>query len=181
VSIERLTQLVPPPTSPTEVGPLERWVAAEAELGIELPPDYRDFVVAYGSGLFAAFYVVYNPFASSPLIRLKDRVDKLCAIERQTKLSRIMNVPYPIYPEPGGILPWGCDENGNYYYWLTEGAPSAWPVIQNSVRGSGYARHDCSMTDFLVGVLEGKIRPLASGYPRPECFVFHPYQSDRRR
>jgi hypothetical protein len=34
------------------------------------------------------------------------------------------------------------------------------------------------MTRFLVGVLEGRITPLASDYPGPEDFVFHPYPRD---
>jgi hypothetical protein len=84
-------------------------------------------------------------------------------------------VPYPVFPEKGGILPWGRDENGNDYSWLTEGLPDLWKVVQNNVRGKGYALHECSMTGFLVGVLEGRIKPLASDYPRPEDFVFHPY------
>jgi hypothetical protein len=71
--------------------------------------------------------------------------------------------------------PWGRDENGNHYYWLTEGVPAEWVVVQNSARGTGCAQHECSMTEFLVGILEGRIEPLASGYPSPEVFVFYPY------
>jgi hypothetical protein len=36
------------------------------------------------------------------------------------------------------------------------------------------------MTVFLVGILEGSIEPLASGYPRPEDLVFHPDPPGRR-
>jgi hypothetical protein len=176
VSIKRLTKLVPPPESPTEVGSLEEWEAAEEELGAGLPRDYREFVYRYGSGLFAGLYIVYNPFAASEYIRLLDRVRTVCEIERDLKQSMGSKyVSFPIFPEKGGILPWGRDENGNDYYWLTEGPPSKWTVVQNNVRGKGYARHNCSMTGFLLEVLEGRIKPLASGYPGPEDFVFHPY------
>ncbi len=181
MSIERLTTLIRPPDSPSEVGSPEGWAAAEQELGVELPHDYREFVLTYGSGLFAGLYVVYNPLAASPLIRLKSQVEKVCATERQLRLFPRPNaVRYPIFPEEGGLFPWGRDENGNYYHWLTEGAPAEWVVVENSVRGKGHRRHDCSMTEFLVGILEGRIEPLASGYSRPDHFVFQPYPSGKR-
>jgi hypothetical protein len=140
MSIKQLKQLVAPPRSPTEVGTAEEWAAAERSLGVRLPHDYRGFVFAYGSGLFARLYIVYNPFATSRYIRLQERVRVVCEIERGTKRSfGAKFVPYPIFPEPGGILPWGRDENGNDYYWRTGGPPSRWKVVQNNV-GAGVSR-----------------------------------------
>ena len=63
MSIADLMKLVPPPAKPFEVGTLAEWAKVEAELGTQLPQDYRDFVFAYGSGLFAGLYRVYNPFS----------------------------------------------------------------------------------------------------------------------
>ena len=39
-------------------------------------------------------------------------------------------VPYPVYPEPGGLLPWGGIRDGGYAFWLTgPGEPVGWPVV----------------------------------------------------
>lgn len=170
--IETLTRLVPPPARPTEVGTPEQWRDIEKRLGTKLPNDYREFVFAYGSGLFARFYRVYNPFAASESIALLPQVRTVCEMERGFKESYPERVPYPIFPEPGGVLPWGNDENGNYYFWVTKGEPDEWTVAENEVRGHGYRRHPYSMTDSLTHVLQGKVQALASDYPEKQDMVF---------
>jgi hypothetical protein len=172
MSFTALKSLVPPPTQPFEVGSFEQWQSFEKQLGLTLPSDYRDFVFAYGSGLFARFYRIYNPFSNSEWINLRSSVQRTCGWILETKRDWPDHVPYDIYPACPGLLPFGNDENGNNYYWLTKGSPDSWPVIQDEVRGDGFFRHDCSMTDFFCGVLNGKIEPLAGGYPNTEDCVF---------
>jgi hypothetical protein len=172
MSISRLAVLVPPPIRPTEVGSLEQWQAVELELGLELPSDYRDFVFAYGTGLFASFYRIYNPFSAAKWINLSISIQRDCESVREIKRNWPDRVPYRIYPDHPGLLPFGNDENGNNYYWLTEGRPDSWPVVQDEVRGDGVRQHDFCMTDFLCEVLTGKIEALAGQYPKPEHLVF---------
>jgi hypothetical protein len=178
MSIAELKKLVPPPAKPFEVGTLAQWRKLEERLGVKLPRDYREFVFAYGSGLFAGLYRVYNPFAASPYLALLPSVERVCGIEREGKShSGEKYFPSPIYPEPGGLLPWGNDENGNDYYWRTEGPPTRWIVVQNNNRGEGLRVQPYSMTGFLVGILRRKIRALASGYPRKEDYRFEPWDT----
>jgi hypothetical protein len=33
------------------------------------------------------------------------------------------------WPAPGGLLPLGTTDNGDQRYWLTAGAPQAWPLV----------------------------------------------------
>jgi hypothetical protein len=84
-------------------------------------------------------------------------------------------VPYPIYPDQPGLLPWGNDENGNDYYWFTEGAPNTWRVLSDEGRGEGFREYGCTMTEFLTKVLLGEFKALAGDYPRHENRVFEPY------
>jgi hypothetical protein len=172
MSIESLKKIVLPPRRPSEVGSLGKWQAVESQLGVVLPSDYRDFVFAYGSGLFAQFYRVYNPFAASEFTALLPSVRRVCAAERETKRDWPDRVPYPIYPEQPGLLPWGNDENGNDYYWMTSGEPNTWPVLSDEVRGDGFREYSCTMTEFLTGILLGKFKALAGDYPRDENRVF---------
>ena len=160
---------------------MKQWRAAEAQLGVRLPQDYREFIFTYGSGLFAGNYVIYNPFSSSKHIRLLDRVKQVSEINRYWKQKYgDKEMPYAVYPEKDAILPWGRDYNGNDYYWLTAGAPSKWKVVQNNVRGSGFVKHNCNMTGFLAGILEGRIQPLIGDFPNSESFVFQAYQPKKR-
>ncbi|HEV7405312.1 MAG TPA: SMI1/KNR4 family protein [Chthoniobacteraceae bacterium] len=172
MSIERLGNLVEPPKRPSEVGSLAQWEAVERQLGVVLPSDYRDFVFTYGTGHFAHFYGVYNPFASSEWIALWPSVQRVCAGERQIKRHFPDAVPYPVYPDQPGLLPWGGDDNGNYYFWMTKGAPDTWKVLSDEVRGEGFQEYGCTMTEFLTGVLCGEFKPLAGDYPKDEDRVF---------
>ena len=175
MSITELRKLVTPPKTPFEVGTLAQWRQVETELGTALPRDYRDFVFAYGSGLFAGLYRVYNPFAESEYIALVPQGRSVCGYNRESQQSNPQRFPYPYFPEPGGLLPWGNDENGNDYFWLTEGPPSKWIVVQDENRGEGIRVQPYSMTGFLLAILQRKVKALASGYPRKSNFKFEPY------
>ena len=151
---------------------MEQWRSVERELGTPLPSDYREFVFNYGSGLFAQFYRVYNPFAKSEYTALLPSVRRVCDAEREIKRGWPDQVPYKIHPEKAGLLPWGNDENGNDYYWLTDGPPDSWLVLSDEVRGEGFREYGRSMTDFLADVLLGNIKALAGDYPTEEHRVF---------
>lgn len=179
MSIAKLTKLVPPPNKPISSGTGQDWAKVEKEIGTRLPQDYKDFIAAYGSGSFAQFYTVFNPFAESKWVRLADRVN-----DAPERLQDIHDdepdfLPYDIFPKSPGILNWGNDGNGNDYFWLIEGDdPDAWPVIAFDCRGSGAEKHDCTLTGYLLGVMEKKIKPLATDFPRKECYRF--LQPDER-
>jgi hypothetical protein len=170
MAIDDVVRLIPPPPRPSGVGTPDEWRAVERELGLTFPADYRDFVSAYGTGMFATEYEVYNPFGGAEYL---DHVRYLCRIEADFRRQLPARVPYPAWPEPGGVFPWGADQNGNYYLWLTAGPPDRWPVLTNEVRGHGYREHHCTMTEYVSGVLAGRIRPLIGGdFPGPDNFVF---------
>jgi len=46
----------------------------------------------------------------------------------------------PSIPSRQVLLPWGNNENGADYYWLTRGAPKDWMALSDAVRGSGLVR-----------------------------------------
>jgi hypothetical protein len=166
--------LVRPPRKPLEAGNLTGWPAVEQKLGTPLPTDYRDFILTYGTGLFASFYLIYNPFSVCKWLNLHQQVERLCGEERAFKREFPEVVPYRIFPERPGLLPWAGDENGNYYYWLTEGPPDSWMVISQEGRGEGFREYGRCMTDFFCDVFTGKIEALCGEYPETEHLVFEP-------
>lgn len=39
-------------------------------------------------------------------------------------------LPYPVFPQTGGVLPWGIDTNGGVFYWRMASAnPNHWPIV----------------------------------------------------
>jgi SMI1-KNR4 cell-wall len=180
MSIHELLELVQPPTHPTRVGTDEQWAEVERAVGLALPADYKEFIRAYGSGHFARFYSVYSPFTDFNYTGLLPSILRVCDAERSFKREVPDRSPFPIHPEVPGLLPWACDENGNFYFWLTSGHPDGWNVIVNEVRGDGYSQYDCSMTAYLARVLRGEIQALASDYPMVEDRVFEPWATVSR-
>jgi hypothetical protein len=177
MSITELKKLVPPPAKPFEIGTVAQWRKIEDKLGMKLPRDYRNFIFAYGSGLFAGLYRVYNPFAALEYTNLLTQGRRVCENNRESQRSFPERFPYPYYPIPSGLLPWGNDENGNDYFWLTEGPPSKWVVVQDNNRGEGIRVQPFSMTAFLGAILQRKIKALASGYPRKSNRRFEPWDT----
>jgi hypothetical protein len=174
MGIEALKVLVQPPKTPLETGGLQEWRAAEKRINLELPTDYRDFILAYGTGLFARFYGVYNPFSKNEYVNLELSLKRACDAQREIKAQFPNEVPYLIYPERPGLLPWGRDDNGNDYFWLTDGPPDSWKVVSCENRGEGFREYGRTMTEFLCEVLTRKIEALAGDYPTDEDRVFEP-------
>lgn len=155
-------RVVPPPKVPTEAyhGP---WEPIEAELGTILPQDYKDFVRLYGEGQFMEFLGIHVPRFWSPYVRLVPQVRSAA----QVFASFEEDLPYPLWPSPGGLLAFGKTDFGDYLFWLTRGSPEDWPVV---VWGRGlqeFEVFDRSLTDFLAGVATGEIDP--KDFPEGEC------------
>lgn len=176
MSIAKLKKLVPPPKSPVDNGHGQDWAKIEKHLGTKLPQDYKDFIAAYGSGTFAQFYRVLNPFAKAAPMRLADQAKEQSSRMKQIHEEEPDFVPFDAFPKSPGLLVWGNDDNGNDYFWLTEGEPDAWPVVAFDCRGDGAKKHDCTLTGYLTGVMEKKIEPLASGFPEEGDYVFEPHE-----
>lgn len=177
MSISQLKQLISPPANPLEVGTTSQWNEFEQTLGLTVPTDYKKFVFTYGTGLLANFYMVYNPFSASPYISFLSVATTVCDNNRESQSFYPDRFPYAYYPKPGGLLPWGRDENGNDYFWATQGAPDSWIVVQDDNRGDGIKTHPTTMTQFLVAILNKRIEPLASNYPKEKDFTFEPYRN----
>jgi hypothetical protein len=78
-------------------------------------------------------------------------------------------VPYSLFPERPGLLPWGSDDNGNTLCWLTEGEPHEWPIIAKVCRYNYYEHHRMSMTSFLAGCFTRRVMCVL--WKDPEFFV----------
>ena len=169
-SLKKLLKLVPPPAKRVEAS--GDWPGVERGIGTKLPTDYRQFIEAYGSGQFGKFYWVYNPFTSADRTNLLVRVKELCARYQKDHEENRRRFPYAAHPVKPGLLPWGHDDNGNFYFWFTEGEPDKWVVLSDESRGRGFARHEVNMSGYLLGVMEGRITPLAGDYPRKNHRVF---------
>lgn len=141
------------------------WQAIEGAIGLQLPEDYKLLVDLLPDGWFRAFVRVLRPGKSSDgLIEFLDS-DTSNRLEdmRQRRADEQGVFPYPIYPEPGGLLPWGSAIRGALFFWLTGPAdPGDWPVITASAEWDYWDRFDGMVCEFLVQVAAGRYD--ASGF-----------------
>jgi SMI1-KNR4 cell-wall len=125
------------------------------QLGLRLPSDYKQFWRCYGAGEFVdpprLGIQVWDPFSDYYF----DKISADCDSLRRWGEA----VPYSVYPEVPGLLPWGSDDNGYTLYWLTEGHPDMWPVLFRPPREHTYfERIDLSMTSYLAGCFSQRIK-----------------------
>jgi SMI1-KNR4 cell-wall len=159
MSFQELSALVQPPEKPVEVPKKPNWKQVEKSLGISLPVDYREYIVAYGTGVLCNFVVICNPFSEQDGFALLPFVKTMTNTLVQLKQSEgIRQVPFDVHPARPGLLPFGGDENGNVLYWLTEGDPAVWPCVVGEGRGKRWERYDVAMTTFIAKILTKEIR-----------------------
>ncbi|SDI35011.1 SMI1-KNR4 cell-wall [Sinosporangium album] len=152
-TMEELVRLVPPPTEPVDAR--GDWREVEGVLGLGLPGDFKALVELYGVGQFVSFVTPFPPFGAHPL--LIQRAQGLLDRERYMREKEPDEYPYPLYPEPGGLLEWGGTDNGDSLCWLTTGEPDNWRVVVWNPRSNAYDAHDVGAVEFLHGWLSGRI------------------------
>lgn len=176
-ALVRLQEVLPPPEPAIETGSATAWASVEEDLGLALPSDYKQFIARYGTGSIDRSLVVFNPFARFETLRL----DRRNLISRQIGPFRLhreeegMDVPYPLYPEPGGLLPWGRTTRGGFLFWITVGDPDGWTVVVGDEGGYTHqplvpavgpngelrwSEFSGTLTECLLSMVQGRYRPL---------------------
>lgn len=154
MTIDDLKQLMAPPEEVVYPGSKPDWDAFQNKVGMHFPAEYYALVHTYGSGRFlAGEFKIANPFdpddqkfAEVELTRLKE------ARARDAK-----EVPFPLFPESGGLYPFGIDDNGNTFLWLTFGSTHEWPIVCfNSEDYSEVVNH--TLTEFMVLLATNRLK-----------------------
>lgn len=154
----RLIDVLPCPTSPMEVTASDTWTDVEVSLRQNLPSDFKEFVRSYGTGCIDNFLWVFNPFSANPHLNLLHQLEPRLNAEREIRDKFPHLVPFALFPERGGLLPFGASDNGDVLFWLTEGVPDQWAVVVCESRGDEYSRFNCTMTEFLAGILNRTLK-----------------------
>lgn len=158
--INELFSLLPRPDQPSELGTAAEWGVVTSKLGGPLPTDYMQFIDHYGSGTVNGFLTVFNPFSANPHLNLLDQVFVQLSALRELRTSLPEDFPFPLFFEPGGLLPWAASEDGDVFCWSTEGASGGWEVV-TVPRGDSPERFELSMAQFLARGLTGEVKSSA--------------------
>ncbi len=175
MSVKKLVAVIAPPESPRDAE--GNWRAAEIVAGTEFPPDFRDLIGRYGSGeFFCGHLKLFN------LLTLEGQagIRQTLVIYQSFRTETYNPLPIPLHPERPGLLPWGMDENGSGYFWLTKGKPERWPIVYLGHASEGFpVQLPVNVTTFLAGLAVDRFEKLArSNDPMTdELRVFTPARS----
>jgi hypothetical protein len=134
----RLANLLAIPRGAADRGD-SRWRDIETSLGLELPGSYKALIDQFGALSWGDFLHVLSPFDEpSSLQRVAERV---LDADRESRLSFPWRYPLPLYPEPGGLLPWAVTENGDTLYFVTRGPADEWPTVVKGARAPEFEVH----------------------------------------
>ncbi|MGW5867174.1 SMI1/KNR4 family protein [Streptomyces sp. NPDC055239] len=127
--LEALALLSPPPAEPYLGG--GSWQTLFAELGTDLPREYVTLMERYGAGCWSEWLRFLTPLRSSDHERrFLTNVEEVLDGYRQLKAGHPDMHPLPVWPEPGGFLPFANSIDGDNLGWLTESdSPDAWPLV----------------------------------------------------
>lgn len=167
MSIERLCEILSPPAAPVENTGID-WPDVERRLGTALPRDYKEFVERFGTRTIGDYIVIFNPISDfrvyNLFVWLNDQITYRRNVQHDDELRELP--PFPVYPAAGGVLNFGATDNQDYLYWITTGDPDNWKIVVTD-RLTAYGVYDCSLTDFLSGVLSRDLvcRELDDEFP----------------
>ena len=166
-SFARLTRIAPPPASPLEVGGQLPGLRFADGGSAKFPSDFLTLVQAYGSGEFQSddelgmVAGLLNPRAPA-YARARDY--DLETIRGFKEEEGDEYIPYALYPDRPGLLPWGWAECRRHYFWLTEGEPADWPVVV-LYDLEIFTRFDMPVVVFLEQLVGGSLEASFIGTP----------------
>jgi hypothetical protein len=122
-ALDELLTVLPPPKRPLHNQ--GDWAVVEAAIGLRLPPDYKAFIAAYGRGTINNCLAIQSPFGLKSDVRewwINWAAFYDCVAEYEP-------LPYTIYPQPRGLLPFGTLGDVHILNWRTHGEPEQWPFV----------------------------------------------------
>lgn len=157
MSLDLIQEVLGRPSTVIDPGHRDQWFQIEQSLGLPLPVDYKAYINTFGTGRIAGFIYLLNPFSKNSHLHLGKQSTIILAALRELRDMDPDECPYPIYPQPSGLFPWGATDNGDVLYWLMTGLPATWPIIVNESRSPDYEEFAMSTTLFLSKLVSGDI------------------------
>jgi hypothetical protein len=168
--LDELMRLLPAPQEQVAAPP---WRQSKGEIGVDFPADYRDFVDRFGGGSMTSelMFLEFSVFAPCSVGLTVDAPRGFEAfMVNQAKRVRPLFVfdgadeaywggtVYPVHPDPGGLLAWGQNQEGDVFFWLTEDPdPDRWPVVMWARGPATTYRFEGGMVAFLLALFQGEL------------------------
>jgi hypothetical protein len=134
------------------VEPTLTWAEAEAAVGFRFPADYRELLSTFPSGAFGERFYLYSPVAGPAHLEHFLDTRQMCL---DVLAAANEDEPLRLFPEPGGLIPWGRGDEHEYCWDTSAGeSPDDWTVTFHFREESG--AYPGNASSFLADVLTGR-------------------------
>lgn len=158
--LHKLKELIPPNDIKSFPGNEQIAKEVESQFHLALPSDYKELIHCFGSGIYGKVVYVSSYYGRISIFEQQEsRREFLNAMLKGFPVQE-ETLKYPIFPDKGGLLIAGGDENANNLMWLTEGPPDKWPLIYFDDYMCNESIYNMPITEFLYRWLIGELRPL---------------------
>jgi hypothetical protein len=165
-ALARLTQLITSPSGPRSTD----WDAAEGQLGVVLPYDYKELIRTFGGSNWDDYLYPLEPGCPN------DNYDLIEWEDQQTEalegLWEFEKKPDELADARSRVIPWATTDNGECFYWLVRAgqSPDEWTVMVNEACGDRWEHYSMNCIEFLVSVLTEDVQStvLSSRFPLAE-------------
>lgn len=164
-AMQRLIKVLGPPRPGVVPVP---WDRSAGEIGLRFPGEYRDFIDHYGQISLNGELHIYGPSTLPPqpgvpggfpgfLYRATDPYGFPGYLAQAYASGDHDECSYPVYPEPGGLLKWANNSNGDHCFWLTDNDdPDRWPIVVVYRADFEWDRFNGTTAEFLLAVTTGR-------------------------
>lgn len=150
--ISRLDQSLPPRRK------LD-WSDVEVIMGVRLPTDYKQLIELLPVGEFRGLVrLLYPTVESNRVVSVLGEFENSLDDMRGWREDGDGVFPYPIYPEPGGLLPWGHSPRREPFFWITASDdPDTWTVAYADDYFTEWRTFAGRVCDFLLALVDGQV------------------------
>ena len=174
--LEDLISVCPPPSSPVNAPTMAQWTELETQVGHRLPSDYKAFLARYGSGGLvsrepdgAYFDLLWMLSPGNPPDRRDlNAIPLMMDLNAKTQEMRQrfpQRFPYPVWPDPGGLLVVGGTTTRNDIYWRTHDDEASWTCVLSDTYLDNWFEWAGDLTSLLAAIATRRV---------PEWFIAGP-------
>ncbi|MCR9144714.1 MAG: SMI1/KNR4 family protein [bacterium] len=150
MGIDSFVKVLAPPASPVDTE--GNWREIESGMHIQFPDDFKSLITKFGTGGFADFFWIFNPFATG--YDYEREIRSIISAYDTAKSNDPREMPFHGNKNGYGLFPFGRSDNGDTFYWNLEDRRPSSIVIYNG-RHTMHESFELDTTDFIRGLVSG--------------------------
>ncbi|VTS07908.1 hypothetical protein [Tuwongella immobilis] len=159
MSFINLFDIVKPPLSPLNQ---REWSTVESRSGITFPVEFKKIVDSFGLGEWGEWVILFGPGFFPPVYDIEIAPFEILDGEREfikdlTSAELRIEFPYSLWPEKGGLFPFGVTVQSDRLYWKTDSDPDKWPIVLQASRDTMTEIYHMSTPEFLSRLISGEL------------------------